>query len=253
MMIVFAFLFPLLSSFNCSLIAMDLNTQKQTIERLVFFTEHGLKKKAQESKETDEIHYFFSNTEQHLSNCVTHTNFLSDDNTESVITDLCKKKKPMVWWVTPLSKPENLERLLQKHGFDPYPLTAMECCLQNVTEETLDKIMNVQSPNTISISKNKIDDADQYQLLCDNTLASCCSYIILDTWAALYSLSTQGDMRNQGFATKLIATILKDLKKQKCTAAYMIAMPITVRIGNKLGFKEMGIINYYHKLKFEAS
>ena len=252
-MLLITLIFPLISIFSSSLSAMDLNEQKQTIERLILFTEHGLKKKAQESKETDEIHYFFSTTERHLSNCVTHTNFLSQDDAESAIVDLSKKKKPMVWWMTPLTKPKNLEELLQKHGFDPYPLTAMECCLQNVKEEDLDKIINAKSPNTVSVIKNKIDDTYDYQLHCDNQLASGCSYIILDTWAAIYNLSTQENMRKQGLATKLIGIILKDLKEQKCSAAYMIAMPITVKIGKKLGFKEIGTINYYNKLKFEAS
>jgi N-acetylglutamate synthase-like GNAT family acetyltransferase len=247
--------------------AMEKNTQAilddlsiDTVHnRIRTFTECNLKRRSQESRTDDSIRYFFSSFQNHLANMVTFTAIDTQEKAEALIKEICEKDKRMVWWVTPFTKPANMGELLEKNGFHPNPMAAMGCSLSDMKMQTLDDILNLYTDKiivqTTDLTKAvegkdiKIPQIKSYELFYENNSASKCYAFIQDKWAALYGLSTNENMQKKGLATAVVVALLKDIKESGCIAAYMVAVPMSVIIGTKLGFKRFGDVNYYYKLE----
>ncbi|WP_425448926.1 GNAT family N-acetyltransferase [Dethiothermospora halolimnae] len=226
------------------------------------FTDSGLNILVKE----EDINWIVKNNSS-WPNYIFNTNF-EKNNISSRIGDMKGKiksnKAPNYWVVAPNSKTENLEKHLQKEGFNA--VTSWSCMGANYKDIKKD----FDKPNDLIIetvsSREKLEDWSKVIGDCDVDGLDRLSYnekvkfyigyinekivgysmmVLSNEVAGLYMIGVLPDYRNQGIGKAMTIKPILDAKNMGYTTSVLQATETGERIYRQIGFKEYSRYKIY--------
>lgn len=204
---------------------------------------------------------------------------LTPDNIDATIEAVIARGKsrnvPLLWWIGPATKPNNLERYLESYGF------VHELDVPGMALDLLALHENLQLPSGLTIEQ--VQDLDTLKVWCH--IASICfewpdfaesafltlisesldtqmpfyhyigylngepvatSSLLLGAGVAgLYNVATLPDARRQGIGTAITLAALRDARATGYRISILHAYEMGFNIYHRLGFQEYCKINHY--------
>jgi len=204
------------------------------------------------------------------------TDTIVESRIDEVITHYINRKVPILWWVGPASKPDNLVKYLEKHGFiedglSPGMAVDLSALNENIrfpADLTIERVDNLQKLNALcqvmsvvfhlpdfvtraisdllTYNGFSLDAPMQNYLAClDGKPVASSSIVYGAGVAGIYNVATIEEARRQGIGSAITLSPLLDARSRGYRISVLEASRKGFPVYSRLGFKEYCKVGQY--------